>query len=449
MKTYTTVLWFDKIMLLGMNVSHGRWPKPLIKLMTSAECTQELSAFCVNGGEMLGSLSLVILVGLLLGVLAEKCRLPRIVGLLIAGILIGPYAMDLLDESLLGISAQLRQIALIIILLRAGLSLDLNDLKKVGRSSLLMAFVPACFEILAYTLFAPPIFGISRLDALIMGSVLGAVSPAVVVPRMVKLIEEGYGVEQGIPQMILAGASCDDVFVIVLFTTFTNIALGGTAEIMDFINIPISIITGILIGLLIGSILSAGLNYMNKRNHKISSVMKVMIVLGAAFGVIGAEEIIDTYVAFSGLLAVMAMGCIMKIKCNDTETNSISATIGKLWSFAEVFLFVLVGAEVNISYTFIALGRALLMILIALIIRGIGVVLCVSGTKLTWKERLFCVIAYMPKATVQAAIGALPLAMGLGCGTIVLSVAVVGILVTAPLGAIGIDRTYKKLLAKM
>lgn len=397
---------------------------------------------------MLASLSLIILVGLAMAAIANKMKLPRIIGMLITGIVLGPYVLNLLDSTILSISTELRQIALIIILIKAGLSLDLSDLKKVGRPAVLMSFVPATFEIIAYTIFAPIIFDISHIDAMVMGAVLGAVSPAVVVPRMVNLIEQKYGTKKGIPQMILAGASCDDIFVIVLFTTFTNMALGGHATIKDFANVPISIILGILIGAISGYLVALFFKMAYERNRYVRNSMKVIIILGVSFALMTVESLLKNYIAISGLLAVVAMACVVKIMSISYVSKRLSEKMGKLWLAAEVVLFVLVGAAVDIRYTLAAGLPALALIFIALSIRAIGVYVCMIGTTITMQERIFCIISYLPKATVQAAIGAIPLAMGVSSGQLILSVAVLGILITAPLGAIGIDLTYQKFLEK-
>lgn len=391
---------------------------------------------------MLTSLSLIFLVGLVMGAICQKLKLPRIIGMLVTGIVLGPYVLDFLDPSILSISADLRKMALIIILIKAGLSLDLKDLKKAGRSAILMSFVPASCEIIGYILLAPVILGINHAEAAVMGAVLAAVSPAVVVPRMVMLIEKHYGTDKAIPQMILSGASCDDIFVIVLFTTFLNVAQGGKANVMDFVNIPVSIILGIILGIVTGLWLYLFFETSYARKHTVRNSMKVIIVLGFSFLLIAIEG----KVSVSDLLAVVAMACTLKFKCVPAVSARLSEKFGKLWLAAEVILFVLVGAAVDIRYTLKAGLPALLMILTALVFRAAGVLLCTIKTNLTWKERLFCVIAYLPKATVQAAIGSVPLAAGLPCGQIVLSVAVLAIIVTAPLGAIGIDCTYKRLL---
>ena len=395
---------------------------------------------------MLTSLSLIFLVGLALGAICQRLKLPRIIGLLVTGILLGPYVLDLLDPSILSISSELRKMALIIILLKAGLSLDLKDLKKAGRSAILLSFVPASCEIIGYLLFAPVILGISRVDAAVMGAVLAAVSPAVVVPRMVTLMEKKYGTQKAIPQMILAGASCDDIFVIVLFTTFLGMAQGGSANVMDFINIPVSILLGILLGAAFGYGLYLFFETSYAHKHCVRNSMKVIIVLGFSFLLIAIEEWSDGIVSVSGLLAIVAMACVLKLKSTAFVSKRLSEKFGKLWLAAEVILFVLVGAAVDIRYTLNAGLAAVFMILIALLFRAVGVLLCTVKTSLTLKERLFCVIAYLPKATVQAAIGSVPLATGLPCGNIILSVAVLAILITAPLGALGIDGSYKKLL---
>lgn len=395
---------------------------------------------------MLTSLSLIFLVGLAMGAICGYLKLPRIIGMLITGIVLGPYVLDLLDPSILSISADLRKMALIIILLKAGLSLNLEELKKVGRPAIMMSFVPASFEILGYILCAPAILGISRVDAAVMGAVLGAVSPAVVVPRMVKLIETKYGTGKAIPQMILAGASCDDIFVIVLFTTFLGMAQGDQADLKSFLNIPVSIVLGVVLGAIVGYLLYLFFETAYAKKHYVRNSMKVIIVLGVSFLLVAIEGWLEGKIAVSGLLAVVSMACVLKMKSIAFVSKRLSEKFGKLWLAAEVILFVLVGAAVDIRYTLEAGAAAVLMILVALIFRACGVLLCMVKTNLNAKERLFCVIAYLPKATVQAAIGSVPLAAGLGCGKIILSVAVMAIIITAPLGAFGMDMSYKKLL---
>ena len=393
---------------------------------------------------MLTSLALVFLLGLAAAALCSRIGLPRIIGMLLTGILIGPYVLNWLDDSILSISSELRQMALIIILIKAGLSLNLSDLKKVGRPAVMMACVPASCEILAFFLLAPHILGINRIEAAVMGAVLGAVSPAVVVPRMVQLMEEKQGTGQGIPQMILAGASCDDIYVIVLFSTFVGMVQGGSANMMDFVNIPVSIVLGAAVGLLLHLFLETAYRH----GCYVRNSTKVILILGLSFLLMAVETWLKGIVSVSGLLAVMSMACVLKIKSPEKVTKRLSAKFGKLWIAAEAILFVLVGAAVDIRCAVQAGAAAVLMIALALVFRAVGVSICMLGTGLNRKERLFCVIAYLPKATVQAAIGSVPLSMGLPCGQLVLSVAVLAILITAPLGAIGIDRTAGRLLVQ-
>lgn len=397
---------------------------------------------------MLTSLALVFLLGLAAAALCSRIGLPRIIGMLLTGILIGPYVLNWLDDSILSISSELRQMALIIILIKAGLSLNLSDLKKVGRPAVMMACVPASCEILAFFLLAPHILGINRIEAAVMGAVLGAVSPAVVVPRMVQLMEEKRGTGQGIPQMILAGASCDDIYVIVLFSTFVGMAQGGSANMMDFVNIPVSIVLGVALGVAVGLLLHLFLETAYRHGCYVRNSTKVILILGLSFLLMAVETWLKGIVSVSGLLAVMSMACVLKIKSPEKVTKRLSAKFGKLWIAAEAILFVLVGAAVDIRCAVQAGAAAVLMIALALVFRAVGVSICMLGTGLNRKERLFCVIAYLPKATVQAAIGSVPLSMGLPCGQLVLSVAVLAILITAPLGAIGIDRTAGRLLVQ-
>ena len=397
---------------------------------------------------MLTSLAYIFLAGLALAALCQKLGLPRIIGMLFTGILLGPCVLNLLDPSILSISADLRKLALLIILLKAGLSLDLNDLKKVGRPALLMSCLPASFEILGYVLLAPLLLGVgvSRTEAAVLGAVLAAVSPAVVVPRMVHLMETHQGTDKGIPQLIMAGASCDDIFVIVLFTTFLNMAQGGAANVRDFFNIPVSILLGVLLGAAVGFALSRFFETAYAHKHCVRNSMKVIIVLGVSFLLVAVEGWLSEIVSVSGLLAVVSMACVLRAQCPAFVSKRLSEKFGKLWLAAEVILFVLVGAAVDIRYMAQAGAAAILLILLALCFRTVGVCLCLVRTPLSFRERLFCVMAYLPKATVQAAIGSVPLAAGLPCGAIVLSVAVLGILITAPLGAILMDTFAPKLL---
>ncbi len=394
------------------------------------------------------SLALIFLAGLALASICQRLNLPRIIGMLVGGILLGPYALNMLDSSILGVSADLRQMALVIILIKAGLSLNLEDLKKVGRPAILMSFVPAVFEILAFVLIAPSVLHITQVEAAVMGAVLGAVSPAVVVPRMVQLMEEKYGTGKRIPQMILAGASLDDVFVIVLFSTFVSMAQGGGAQVMDFISIPVSIVLGILFGAGVGFVLAWFFEANHTRQRTIRNSVKVIIVLGISFLLLAVENWLEGIIPLSGLLAIMSMALVLAMRSDPGVTRRLQDKYGKLWLAAEIILFVLVGAAVDIRYTLQAGIGAVLMIAVGLLFRCAGVLLCMLGTNLNGKERLYCMIAYLPKATVQAAIGSVPLALGLPCGNIVLSVAVLSILITAPLGAIGMDLTYQKLLKR-
>lgn len=389
---------------------------------------------------MLVSVALIMLSGLLMGYICKKIRFPGLFGMILAGILIGPHVLNLIDASVLNISAEIRKIALIIILIRAGLKLSFEDLKKVGRPAVLMCFLPATVEVLGMILLAPKLLGMTVIDAAVLGAVIGAVSPAVIVPRMIKLIDEGYGTGKGIPQMILAGASVDDVFVIVLFTTFTSLAQGGRASIMSFINVPLSVIVGIAVGLGTGLLLVKFFDTFHMRDS-----VKVMIVLALSFVLTYAEDTIGKIIPFASLIAVMALGLMLK-RQKQTLAVRLSAKYDKLWVAAEVFLFVLVGACVDIGSLKTAGPMAIVLILAVLVFRMAGVLLCVAGTSLNLRERFFCMLAYTPKATVQAAIGGLPLAMGLACGNTVLTVSVVAILITAPLGAFAIDLTYKRFL---
>ncbi|OUP57623.1 cation:proton antiporter [Butyricicoccus pullicaecorum] len=391
---------------------------------------------------MLWSLALVFLGGLLAGEVFRRLRLPPLLGMLLVGIAFGPYALGLLDDSLLAISADLRKIALIIILTRAGLSLDIGDLRKVGRSAVLLCFVPATFEIVGTVILAPRLLGVSVLEAAIIGSVIAAVSPAVVVPRMLRLMDEGYGSGQGIPQMILAGASVDDVYVIVLFSSFTSLASGGTLSPLDFVRIPTSLVLGIAAGVLCGLALAWWFSHVHMRDS-----IKVVIFLALSLVLVTIEDHCTGIIGFSGLLAVMSMG-IMLGRRIPVVSKRLSAKYDRLWVGAELLLFVLVGAMVNVAYVAYAGVAAILLILGAMVFRMAGVFASVLSTKLNGKERAFCMLAYTPKATVQAAIGGVPLAMGLACGETVLTVAVLAILITAPFGAIAIDCTYKKWLQR-
>lgn len=391
---------------------------------------------------MLLSIAMILMIGLALGWLCQKCKLPALIGMLATGIILGPYVLNLLDDSILNISAQIRKIALIIILTRAGLNLDLSGLKKIGRPAIMMCFVPATCELVGMLLLGTTLLHMTLLEAAIMGSVLAAVSPAVVVPRMVKLMEEKYGTKQGIPQLILAGASVDDVYVIVLFSTFTAMAQGEGVSVMRFVNIPISIVLGILIGFAIGFLCTRYLEKVYVRD-----TVKVLITLCISFLLVSIEDSLDSEITFSALIAIMFMGIAIRIFKKDLA-RVLSGKYNDLWMGAEVFLFVLVGACVNVGYLSHVGIKAVIVIALALVCRMLGVMLCMLGSHFRKKEILFTMLAYTPKATVQAAIGGVPLAMGLACGDIVLTVAVLAIVITAPLGAFAIDTSYKRFLSK-
>lgn len=391
---------------------------------------------------MLLSIGLVIIMGMALGWICKKLKLPSLIGMLATGILLGPYVLDILDSSILNISPEIRKIALIIILTRAGLSLDISGLKKIGRPAVMMCFVPASFELIGMLLLGPVFLNLSLLESAIMGAVLAAVSPAVVVPRMVKLMEEGYGTKEGIPQLILAGASVDDVYVIVLFTTFTGMAQGDGISVISFVNIPVSILAGIFIGLLTGFLLA---KYFEKIH--IRDTVKILVILSISFILVAAEDNLNTSIIFSSLIAIMFIGVALQ-KYRGTVAKRLSVKYNKLWVGAEVFLFVLVGATVNINYLGNVGIKAFIVIIGALLFRIAGVFVCMLGTDFNVRERLFTMMAYTPKATVQAAIGGIPLALGLQCGNIVLTVAVLAIVFTAPLGAFAIDSSYRRLLKK-
>ncbi|MDY0235435.1 MAG: cation:proton antiporter [Gudongella sp.] len=391
---------------------------------------------------MLTSLAIMFLLGLTLGKIFKSLKLPSLIGMILAGMIVSPHALNLLDSSILMISADLRQIALIIILTRAGLSLRISDLKKVGRPAILMCFLPALLEIVGVILIAPKLLGISMLEAAIIGSIIAAVSPAIIVPRMIKIINEGYGRKNSIPQLILAGASVDDVFVIVLFTIFTSLAIGGEINAFSFVQIPISIILGIIVGVLSGILLTIFFKKFHMRD-----TIKIMIILSISFLLIELEHRLDGAVTISGLLAIMSMG-ITILREYEVLAKRLEIKYNKLWVGAELMLFVLVGATVDISYAMAAGLFSVILVLGALVFRLVGVELSLLKTALSKKEKLFTMIAYTPKATVQAAIGAVPLSMGLAIGQQALTTAVVSILITAPIGAILIDNLYNKLLNK-
>lgn len=382
----------------------------------------------------------MLLAGMFSGWVCKQLKLPSLLGMMLSGVVLGPYMLNLIDGSILNISADLRKIALIIILTRAGLTLNINDLKKVGRPAVLMCFLPATFEIIGMIILAPRLLGVSLIEAAVIGAVVGAVSPAVIVPKMIKLIDEGYGTAKSIPQLILAGASVDDVFVIVLFTAFTSLAQGKGISVMSFVNIPVSICLGIAVGLFTGFVLAKFFAKVHIRD-----TAKVIIFLSISFILVTLEDSIKGAITFSALIAIMFIGIAMQ-KYGKAVSSRLSVKFNKLWVGAEILLFILVGATVDINYVTGAAIPAIILIFGVLCFRMLGVLLCMLRTELSPKERLFCMLAYMPKATVQAAIGGIPLSMGLSCGNIVLTVAVMAILITAPLGAFLIELTYKRFL---
>ena len=388
---------------------------------------------------MLTSLGLLLIIGYILGLLFEKLNLPSLLGMLITGIIVGPFALNLLDENILTISGDLRKFALIIILLRAGLALDLKDLKQVGRPAVLLCFIPAVFEIAAITIIAPLLFDISFLEACILGTVIAAVSPAVVVPRMLKLMHQNYGSDKKIPQLIMAGASVDDIFVIILFFTLLRISQGGQITTFDFFKAPLSIILGAAFGVIIGYTLS----YVFKKFH-IRDSSKIIILLSLSILLVALESVTESYLPFSALLGVMFAGMTI-LKQLPNLAVRLSAKLSKLWIAAEIILFVLVGAAVDLSVLKIVSISAVILLALSLTARMLGVILSVSGSHLNAKERVFCMAAYTPKATVQAAIGSIPLAYGLESGNIILAVAVLSIIITAPIGALLIDKLKKNL----
>lgn len=391
---------------------------------------------------MLLSIALIMLAGMGFSLLCRKIKLPGLFGMVIVGILLGPYVLNLIDPSVLAISAQLRKIALIIILARAGLTLNISDLKKMGRPAILMCFLPATLEMIGTVLLAPKLLSISTMEAALLGAVIGAVSPAVIVPKMIRLIEEGYGTEKGIPQLILAGASADDVYVIVLFSTFTSLVQGGNVSVLRFVNIPVSVVLGILAGLLCGAFLAVMF-----MKWELTGTVKAIVFLCVCFLLSAAEDAISLPITFSSLIAVMFIGIAMQKK-NGEDARILSGKFNELWKGAEVILFVLVGACVDISHLANAGASVLLLLAGALVFRMLGVWVCLLKTALSGREKLFCMLSYTPKATVQAAIGGIPLAMGLPCGDTILTVVVAAIMITAPLGAFAIDRTYQKFLIK-
>ena len=387
------------------------------------------------------SLSIIFGFGVLGGFLFEKTKLPKLVWYIVLGILIGPSLLNIVDDTLISISSYLRQIALVIILTRSGLSLDLRQLKKIGRPAILMCFIPASFEIVGITIFGPMLLGVSYLEALLLGSVLAAVSPAVVVPRMIHLIDKGYGKEHAVPELIMAGASCDDIYVIVLFYSFKNLVATSSIDPWNIAQIPISIVSGVLLGALVGLSLVLIIRKLN-----LNKLLNVVLMLAFSFGMLALENALKQYFSVSSLLGIIVMALLVNIFRKE-EAKEIQKSYNALWSGFEILLFALVGIAVDAKYAFSKEGAIMVgLILIALVFRSVGVVICLIATKFTFKEKLFIIISYLPKATVQASIGGIALSEGLACGSIVLTAAVVSILLTATLGAALMDFTYKRLL---
>ncbi|MBR2750747.1 MAG: cation:proton antiporter [Clostridiales bacterium] len=391
---------------------------------------------------MLMSLALVLLIGFCISGIFKKLHIPSLLGLIITGIVLGPSVLNLLDPKILSISSELREIALIVILFRAGLSLDISDMKKIGRPAIMLCFVPATFEIIGAIVLGPACLGLSRVDSAIVGAMLAAASPAIIVPKMLWLMEEGYGTDKHIPQLIMAGASADDIYAIVLFTAFIGMSKGDGISAWTIVSIPISIVTGLAVGIVFGIIISQIFKMIHLRD-----TVKILLLFGLSFLFVGCESFISKYVPFSGLLAVMALGGAI-LNRRATVAKRLSVKISKIWVGAELLLFVMLGSAVEIKALLSAGLGSVLLILGALLFRSVGVIVSLLGSGLTWKEILYCDVAYFPKATVQAAVGAIPLAQGLLCGMMVLTTAVLSILITAPLGAILMDLTVKKCLKR-
>lgn len=389
---------------------------------------------------MIFSIGLILILGFIIGWLLSKIKIPGLVGMIIVGLLIGPYCLGLIDEKILSISTELRQVALVIILTRSGLNLDIDSLKKIGRPAILMSFIPATLEIIGTTLISQLLLEITIFESILLGTVLAAVSPAVVSPRMIKLIEERFGEKHQVPKLILAGSSVDDIYVIVLFYTFLGLVGNNTFDFVSITMIPVTIILGVLLGIIVGLILSY---ILKKTNFK--TAINILIIISSSFLMIGLENMLKDYISISSLLGIMVIGIILLFR-NKEQAKQLSDGYNNLWIFFEIILFVLVGATVDFSYAINNGLIAILILMIGLLFRTLGVLLCLIKTKLTFKERLFTILAYIPKATVQASIGGIALSLGLSCGSIILTVSVISILITAPIGAILIDNLSSKLL---
>ena len=392
---------------------------------------------------MLFSFAMMILVSVVFAMIMRKVGLPNLLGYLLTGIILGPFVFNVIDTTTFQISSDIRQIALMIILMRAGLNLQISDLKKVGSSALLMCFVPASFEILGLMILAPIFLHLDLLNAAILGTVLAAVSPAVVVPLMLRLMDEGYGTKEGIPQLIMAGASMDDVYVIVLFTSLLTLAKSGEFNALSLLRIPTSILFGIVSGIVLGYVLCK-----LYRLLKLPTGIELASMFAIGMVLITIERIMTGMIGFSGLLAIMALTATIR-HIKPEMADKYSAVLAKLWQPAEIFLFALVGASVRIDYALSFGPVVLVVIILALVFRILGVYLSIMKTKFNMKERIFTMGAYLPKATVQAAIGGLTLEAGLASGELILTAAVTAILFTAPLGAIFISLTYRNFLQKV
>lgn len=391
---------------------------------------------------MLLSLGLILTLGFIGGYLFSKIKIPGLVAMIIVGLIIGPYFLNLIDASILNISAEMRQIALIIILTRSGLNLDLASLKKIGRPAILMSFIPATLEIIGITIAAHLLLGLSIFEALLLGTVIAAVSPAVVSPRMINLIEKGYGGENEVPKLVLAGSSLDDIYVIVLFYAFLGLTKTNSFNAVTMLSIPLSIVLGIALGIVGGLLISL----IFKKSNFLNAV-NVLIVLMTSFLFVGLENILKAYVPISALLGIIVLAMTILLM-NKKKAEALSKGYKVLWLVFEIILFVLVGATLDLSYAFNNIGPALLVLLIGLIFRAAGVLLSIMFTRFTSKEKVFIVLAYLPKATVQASIGGIALSMGLASGAIILTVSIISIFVTAPLGAFLIEYFGPKLLKK-
>lgn len=390
---------------------------------------------------MATSLAIIILLGLVVNTVFERLEMPGLLGMLILGVIIGPHALNWIDPDLIKISDDLRKIALIVILLRAGLGISRESLKKVGSTAIKLSCIPGLMEGFTIAIISTVVLDFSFIQGGILGFIIAAVSPAVVVPHMLNYIEQGIGTKKGVPTLLLAGSSIDDVFAITIFATFLGLYSGAHVNIgIKILSVPISIILGIVIGLTLGLIMVS----IFKRNH-IRDTKKVLLIIGIAILLTALEKVLERKVEIAGLLGVMTIGFMILEKMPNVGKR-LAIKFNKIWVFAEILLFVMVGSQVDISVALDSGLDGLTIIFIGLIARSLGVIFSTLGTNLSWRERLFCIISYTPKATVQAAIGSVPLSLGVKSGDVILAVAVLSILITAPLGAIGIRASAHKLL---